>query len=225
MSTITTNKSSPRLCLLLKTLLFLLCIYIKRVTATSSIVVTEQPYYVDQYKSLGATHNHTLIFEPKYATDGDTAYALLCPIDGIILKKNGTKESDSKYITKLRAAIKKKAEVTWFKDGDPLHRQNGNPIYDQLKTDAKTLILLSVGPSDQGSYTCVVNYTNVPKNTYQYLDLYPGATFDLMVDSKSSIAPDKKPTISHPPTDLLVKRGSNVTFTCTRGETLSQQST
>lgn len=214
-------KTSPRSCLLLKTLLFLLCIYIKRVTAFREF-------------NLGANKQGELAYFPtKTAIEGETALEINCPWKDLVKQKeNLTQPINQTYLNQLRKDIILKTEVIWLKDNQILHRMNGNPvlhsaIVDQVQDpDKKSHILLYASLTDTGAYTCVLNYTQIPKpESYKYFDLYPKASFGLEVIPSNAMLPDMSPSISHPPNNITSNKGANVTFTCNRIETLSHQTT
>lgn len=224
---LTTSKSSHRLCLLLKTLLILLCIYIKRVTAAPV-----EPSSVGE--CLIPNHNvqQIIAFENEMSVEID------CPLKDAIKLKEET-EKLKKSITNpakqrlfkmelddIRRGIRNSTRVSWQREGKPLYRENGNPVLEQLITNKSeaVLTLLTVGQSDAGAYSCVLNYTNPPKDSCKYFNLSPSFHFDLQIRLSSDV-PDVKPTISHPPADKLVRRGDDVTFECKKKDTLSHQTT
>lgn len=195
------------------TLLCLLCIYIKRVAAYDLL-------------HLGANKEIWLTFEPKiYSETSAIGFSLKCPVEELVkLKANFTYDT---YNHNLKKQIINQTDVLWWKDNLPYFRENGNPIIRQLENDSNALFLLSVGESDAGNYLCALNYTSLPQETLdiarQRFDLYPVASFELRVEPPT--LPDKPPTITHPPANILARRGQTVTFTCLWEETLASQRT
>lgn len=213
-------KSSPRSCLLLKTLLFLLCIYIKRVTAFN-------------LTSMGANREDKLFYDDKAVFESEPAVEISCPWKEMVRQKeNATQQVNQTYLDELRKEIILKTQVVWLKNDQPLHRPSANPVLhssyadDLQDPDKKSQVMLMASLTDTGLYTCMPNYTQAPlPEAYKYFDLFPSATFRLEVIQSNDIHPDMAPTISHPPSYIVSNKGSNVTFTCKGIETLSHQTT
>lgn len=173
----------------------------------------------------------TLAASDEEEADGDIVgvfeaenECLRCPIE-TALGYNPYQLEDKRVQKKIRK-LQKLVEVTWFKDYRPLIRENGNLIAVQpTSPENKTSIcLIDIGSSDMGLYTCLINYTLVPTLKKDYPTRKPAVTFLLDVRPRGRLN-DMKPTISHAPTDKLVRRGDNVTFECNRIDTLSFQTT
>jgi len=157
--------------------------------------------------------------------ENDFDYYLYCPVDvAIKYKENAKSQVNSTYLQKLKKETAERVDVVWLKNELPLHRPNGNPILSP-DGDNKTKLFIGIGLSDAGTYTCLLDYRNVSKEASKYLSLHPSITFNLIVEARGSLLPDTKPTISHPPANQLVKRGSNVTFTCNKIVTMTNQIT
>lgn len=177
----TPNKLSPKLCLLLKTLLFLLCIYIKRVTAAA-------PAPIDRMMaSLAADNNSTILLDDKTVEDREPVFDLDCPIHHLIAPRNAS----SKYLKnpEVWQQIRNNVNITWLKNGYGLRRENGNYMG---KLDHLSIKLFQIGESDAGEYTCLVNYQRIPKHMREHLILTPALSYRLNV-----IIPED-PTKYHP---------------------------
>lgn len=224
------STSSRRLhCLLLKTQLFLLCIYIKRVTAANLITTSEITTTTSINPSItreGANVDTYLEFDNKMADIRETHYELNCPIESLVIRQPYMKldrTTYNKYPEGLKKTIIDRAQVVWLKNGEILTRENGNFVQFG-KDSTKSLIFYSIGLSDSGRYTCRVNYTQIPKEAYRYYKLYAGAKFDLFIDDKVHV-PDIKATIHYHPVNQIVKRYQNTSFDCKGLEVLLQYST
>lgn len=210
-------KMSPRFCLLLKTLLFLLCIYIKRATALKP---------ADLHGFLGSNTDIDILYDSKFAIEGDVAIDISCPWDDLVKqKKNLPPHIDQTYLKELRNEILRKIVVHWSKDDHEIHRKSGNPVLQVLdETNDLTVkghALLIANQEDSGYYMCMPDYRKVPPEATKYFDLGASASFQVYVQPKSDQTPDLPPSITHPPTHYVVARGANITFTCNTIDTLS----
>lgn len=210
-------KLSPRFCLLLKTLLFLLCIYIKRATALKAI---------NHREIFGSNTEQDILYDSKFAIEGDVAIDISCPWEQLVKqKKNLPQHINQTYLKELRNEILRKIVVHWSKDDHEIHRKSGNPVLTVLD-DTKDLTvkghaLLIANQEDSGYYICMPDYRRCPPEAKEYFDLGASASFQVYVQPKASQPPDIAPTISHPPTSYVVARGANITFTCNTIDTLS----
>lgn len=213
------NKKSPRLCLLLKTLLFLLCIYIKRVTSEGNCFPSSggtTPADTYDYRKFGATIDYCIIYDEQASKLNEVDYVLKCHLDDLITLKNSNK-IPPKHL-KLDA-IKQKITSVWMKNDGVLHRDNGN----YMKKYGTDLLLFSVGESDEGTYSCLPDYTKLPKAAYEYYNFAKGSIFEFHV--LKNPFPDIAPAITHPPTDTFVAEGQNLTIQCKSIEVLLNPAT
>lgn len=150
----------------------------------------------------------------------DPYYTIRCPIDKIApLKPKFESVPDKK--NPFRIKLNSYITVTWEKDGRPFRsRINGN----RFDRSNNNLFLYQFGPSDQGTYTCKLNYSRVPPDLWNKFTFHESGSFKVLIMTDLYL-PNTKPTITHPPAQFYVARGENVTFTCNRPDTLSTQHT
>lgn len=155
-----------------------------------------------------------------HVEDGEPTFMINCPIDSLVEPKNESIIIDAEYKEHFQR-IKEKIKVDWFKDGKPwLTRPNGN---DVTKVDNFTYILYQIGKSDEGTYKCRLNYNAITSNYTSLFRFYRSGSVTLQIIIG---LPDIQPVISHPPMNVIAKRGSDANFTCMRAvETTSHQST
>lgn len=226
----TKHRSSPRSCLLLKTLLVILCIYIKRVTSQHQ---HQQQQVVDVWdtslhKALGATEGLLPLETELHGVEGDLAYDITCPLDvAIVVKDYYTRSTtDSKLRERANKWLRKVREqvyVSWRKNDGPVSRPDGEP-YE--KDERGHITLMKLSQSDAGYWNCLLNYSHFDKEARTFLKLYPAVSIRLDVDEMRDVLLDVKPVIAFPPSDQFVKLNENATFTCKRAfETLTHQTT
>lgn len=211
------HKSSPRLCLLLGTLLILLSIYIKRVNAES---------LYDRCRSISLP-NHTklpvqlarnLELSEKVGIDHEADVDLRCPIEDAIYGRFAPLKWETKKL------ISDNITVIWFKDGHRFRRFNGNPVdFHELNCQKMTLLLIT--PEDDGIYKCYLDYSKVQPELLKNVIIHKSISFAFKVDSRTRLLPDIRPSITHPPTKLIADRGTDATFDCDSIETLTTSGT
>lgn len=190
---------------LLKTLLFLLCLYIKRATAAAAglSVANYNPPQVNQT---------ILQFDDKLTWEEEHLVTFDCPLEELVrIKPRYSKKAHLPKYEALKNQTINATQIHWTKDDRPIHRISGDPIWGP--PGSRYLSIFRISVDDFGVYTCHANYSNAPKDVFSYYDLYAGAKFRLKV-AAISVLPDTKPFVSHQPKDLIVRRGLNVTFTC-----------
>lgn len=155
----------------------------------------------------------------RYAIEGSNSFELNCPIENVI--RTDRKLNSSKIQERMKKELVKDVQLTWLKDKQPIHRISGN----YMTQNKQSLFLMTVSSSDQGRYTCKLNYSKVNRTIMQLFVPIASLSFNLNVDNRNFIAPDIEPHVTDPPINMLASRGSNATFTCKSIATLSHRTT
>lgn len=170
----------------------------------------------------GATIDKDLRADDSIMTiENEDRIEIVCPHDILMVRRKGVPCPQVAKPKKIASDFIKR--VSWFTNGEPLYRENAN--HAELTDGEMHLVMYKIGQSDAGRYTCKPDYTNIPPDLAYCYEFYSSYTFRLEIEDKKFARPDSKPVISHPPVDSLVRRYSDVTFTCNRVETARSQVT
>lgn len=123
----------------------------------------------------------------------DPLIEVKCPIEKMTIPYD--KENARVWREKLLDYI----NITWYKDGLPFERENGNMFTSEL--DRLKLILYQISSTDEGSYSCIVDYDKVPPDI-------AGKFQELIGEARQYIQyqepdpPSPRPEFSQPPPEV-----------------------